>query len=69
MEESDCESICGAPTTLADKGEMMMMMVVDHIIYRDYTANRRTFTYCSLACSEVVLILPGCSPVPKDWTF
>ena len=23
---------------------------VDHIIYRDYIANRRSFIYCSLAC-------------------
>ena len=24
---------------------------VDHIIYRDYTVNRRFFIYCSLACT------------------
>ena len=28
MEESGCEIICGAPTTLAVKGEMMMMMMM-----------------------------------------
>ena len=27
MEESGCEIICGAPTTLAVKGLMMMMMI------------------------------------------
>ena len=26
MEETGCEIICGAPMTLADKGQMMMMM-------------------------------------------
>ena len=25
---------------------------VDHIIYRDYIANRRSFIYCSLACTH-----------------
>ena len=28
MEETDCEIICGAPTTLAVKGLMMMMMMM-----------------------------------------
>ena len=28
MEETGCKIICGAPTTLAVKGQMMMMMVV-----------------------------------------
>ena len=27
MEEADCEIICGAPTTLAVKGLMMMMIL------------------------------------------
>ena len=27
MEETNCEIICGAPTTLAVKGQMMMMMM------------------------------------------
>ena len=27
MEETGCEIICGAPTTLAVKGSMMMMMI------------------------------------------
>ena len=30
MEKSDCKIICGAPTTLAVKGLMMMMMIDDH---------------------------------------
>ena len=28
IEEIDCEIICGAPTTLAVKGQMMMMMMM-----------------------------------------
>ena len=28
MEETDCEIICGAPTTLAVKRQMMMMMMM-----------------------------------------
>ena len=28
MEETGCEIICGAPTTLAVKGSMMIMMMV-----------------------------------------
>ena len=28
MEETDCEIICGGPTTLAVKGQMMMMMMM-----------------------------------------
>ena len=30
MKETGCELICGAPTTLAVKGLMMMMMMVEH---------------------------------------
>ena len=29
MEETGCKIICGAPTTLAVKGLMMMMMMMD----------------------------------------
>ena len=28
MEDTDCEIICGAPTTLAVKGQMMIMMMM-----------------------------------------
>ena len=28
MEETGCEIMCGAPTTLAVRGEMMMMMMI-----------------------------------------
>ena len=28
---------------------------VDHIIYRDYIANRRSFIYCSLACTDSIV--------------
>ena len=28
MEETGCEIICGAPTTLAVKGEMMIMIIM-----------------------------------------
>ena len=28
MEETDCEIVCGAPTTLAVKGQMIMMMMM-----------------------------------------
>ena len=31
MEETGCEILCGAPTTLAVKGWMMMMSPVDFI--------------------------------------
>ena len=30
MEKTGCKIICGAPTTLAVKGLMMMMMMIDH---------------------------------------
>ena len=32
---------------------------VDHVIYRNYTVNRRFFVYCSLACSVTALLRKG----------
>ena len=29
MEKTDCKTICGAPTTLAVKGLMMIVMMID----------------------------------------
>ena len=31
MEETGCEIICGAPTTLTVKGQMMMMMMMKSV--------------------------------------
>ena len=40
MEETDCEIICGAPTTLAVKGLMMMMMIPTHAQKRERERER-----------------------------
>ena len=43
---------------------------VDHIIYRDYIANRRSFIYCSLACCLLVRCLAVVSVVLLfDWAY
>ena len=50
MAETVCEIICGAPTTLAVKGEMMMMMkVYQRYILKD---GKKMKTYDSTASSE-----------------
>ena len=33
MEKTGCEIICGAPTTLAVKGDMIIMMMMIKLIY------------------------------------
>ena len=59
MEETGCEIICCALSWNSSffssfffGGEVFEKFFeesVDHIIYRDYIANRRSFIYCSLA--------------------
>ena len=34
MEETGCETICGAPKTLVVKGSMMMMMMIMMMVMR-----------------------------------
>ena len=66
MEETGCEIICCALSWNSflffffsflfffggEVFETFFEESVDHIIYRDYIANRRSLIYCSLACSR-----------------
>ena len=42
MEKTGCKIICGAPTTLAVKGLMMMMMIQRTVILRKRETAQRT---------------------------
>ena len=56
MEKTGCKIICGAPTTLAVKGLMMMMMirVHDSQAYRKMDVTRERISYI-LELREMVL--------------
>ena len=45
MEKTGCKIICGAPTTLAVKGLMIMMMTAVTLVLDD------VYSYCSGSCA------------------
>ena len=52
MEETGCEIICGAPTTHADKGLMMMMMTIRRHIH--------STAVCALNDDQELLVWSDC---------
>ena len=61
MEKSLCKIICGAPTTLAGKGLMMMMMIMMMTPEMPGETGRRTEDFGGEGFSTAVLkVLEGC---------
>ena len=48
-----CVCVCGGVKTF-------LAGSVDHVIYSDYTVNRRFFIYCSLACVSTITTHSQC---------
>ena len=56
MEKTGCKIICGAPTTLAFKGFMMMMMMMitphrmDFLVHKDVNAGKNINVFYACIC-------------------